>query len=116
MIFRVIYIVLIVLMFGGFIFHMLFRDSLVYMLHGYPPSIIGSGTPEDFEAARTTFGTSQLSFYLALGVAALCMIVSGVAIYRRVFIDYYINFIILALSIFLIVLYFAALTVPKRVV
>ena len=112
--FRAIYLLLIVLMLGGLVFNVLFRDSTFYWFYGYNPSIIGSGKAEAFRAAQETFNARQLTYYINLGITTLCLIFSALAVYLKVFVGYYLGHIILALGICLTAIYLIALTVPKR--
>ncbi len=112
--FRAIYLLLIVLMLGGLVFNVQFRDSTFYWFYGYDPSIIGSAKVEAFQAARETSKARQLAYYLTLGMTILCLIFSAVAVYSKVYVSYYFSHIMFLISAVLLALYAIASVIPRR--
>lgn len=117
--FKTIYLITIILMVSG-VFFLIFKDPLIYLFYGYDPSIIGKYTAESSLANQKTFFLKRLSYYIVTGITILCFVFSCIAIYRKIFLSYYLTEISFIISLLLSLFYLFGLIIlgimPKRVV
>lgn len=112
--FKYVYLGFIVVTLLGFIFLMFFRDKAVYILYGYDPGLIGRGSREAYEAFDKTLFARQVLYYLIVGSTAVCLVFSCVAVYFKVYVEYYFSHFIFLICVILIGLYTIASVIPRR--
>jgi peptidoglycan/LPS O-acetylase OafA/YrhL len=113
MYFKTIYVIAIGISLLAFAF-MFVRDPVIYYLYGYDPALIGSSAGEAFVAFKRTQLARDVFYFIALGAAIFTLVASCIAIYRRVYLDFYFSYFVCFANVLLLLAYFIGLVIPKR--
>lgn len=117
--FKTVYFMSIIFTLLGVCFLFFFKDKMIYILYGYDINLITNYTAESFEAVEETYMARLIAFYLVFGVTLLCLILSCIAVYLRIFLSYYFTQITLIMSLLLSLMYSWILVItlfmPRRI-
>jgi hypothetical protein len=113
MIFKTFYLTTIVFALFGIIFLPYFKDPLVYWLYGYSLDLIRGSTAEAYMVNEITSPARLLLTYIVIAITFLCFIFSCIAMYKKIFVDYYLTPIVLVISFLLSLFYIFAMVLAR---
>ena len=111
--FKFVYIGVIVLSLADFLFLLFFQERVIYSLYGYDAGLIRGSAPEAYEAFYRTLHARKFCYYVALGSTFASLILSGVAVYLRVYVTYFFSHLIFLVSLIQIFLFWVASIIPR---
>lgn len=117
--FRRAYLITIILSFLGIFFVLFLNTKLAYFLNGYDSNVVNEYTAKSFQAVRETYPARMFGILIVYAITILCLILSCVAIYRRIYLSYYLTQISLIFSVLLSLFYtwllIIAMVVPRGI-
>ena len=112
--FKFVYIGVIVLSIAGFLFLLHFKEWVIYSLYGYDAGLFRGSSPEAYEAFNRTLPARKFCYYVALGSTFASLILSGIAVYLRVYVTYFFSHLIFVVSLVQLFLFWVASIIPRR--